>query len=184
MRHTHPPDKAMTTYRILIADDDLVYRERLSRSFRTMGHETAVAADCHEAIAIARDFQPDAAILDLRMPGPDGLACLKSLLATYPQMKAIILTGYGSIASAIEAVRAGATDYLTKPADAEEILAKLNGETSIQPGTTAPSLDMLEWEHIQRVLHDNDGNITHAAEALGMHRRSLQRKLQKFAPNR
>ena len=98
----------------------------------------------------------------------------------------MILTGYGSIATAIEAVRAGAIDYLTKPADAEQIFAVLYGSRSSTPeceNYQPPSLERLEWEHIQRVLHDHGGNISRAAEALGLHRRSLQRKLQKYPPN-
>jgi two-component system response regulator RegA len=148
-----------------------------------MGNETATAEDTKTALRIARDFSPQYAILDLRMPG-DGLECLKELLANYPGIFAVILTGYGSIATAIEAVRAGAIDYLTKPADAEQIIAVFEKRESGRVGESyqAPSLDRLEWEHIQRVLNDHGGNISRTAEALGMHRRSLQRKLQKYPP--
>jgi two-component system response regulator RegA len=171
--------------RILIVDDDTIYRERLARSFREAGYETATAGDTDSGVRVARDFSPQAAVLDLRMPG-DGLECLKRLIDEHPGIRAVILTGYGSIATAIEAVRAGAIDYLTKPADAEQILAVLFGSRSSTPECETyqpPSLERLEWEHIQRVLHDHGGNISRAAEALGLHRRSLQRKLQKYPPN-
>lgn len=174
----------MTTFRILIVDDDTIYRDRLARSLRDAGHEVATAGDCPNGLSVARDFNPTAAVLDLRMPGMNGIDCLKGLVADYPGIKVVMLTGYGSIANAIEAVRAGAADYLTKPADAEQILAVLGGE-AVEEGNPAnvPSLERLEWEHIQRVLHDCHGNISRTAEALGMHRRSLQRKLQKYPPN-
>jgi two-component system, response regulator RegA len=174
----------MIPYRILIVDDDSIYRERLARSLRASGHEVAIAEGCESAVNTAQNFQPTAAVLDLRMPGMDGLACLKKLIDYHPDLKAVMLTGYGSIANAIEAVRAGAVDYLTKPADAEQILSALEGkkpsdsEEEVQP----PSLERMEWEHIQRILHDHHGNISRTAEALGMHRRSLQRKLQKYPP--
>lgn len=171
--------------RILIVDDDRIYRERLARSFRECGYETATAEDTESGVRTARTFSPQAAVLDLRMPG-DGLECLRRLVDEHPGIRALMLTGYGSIATAIEGVRAGAIDYLTKPADAEQILAVLLGSSSHSVETEtyqAPSLDRLEWEHIQRVLHDCGGNISRAAEALGLHRRSLQRKLQKYPPN-
>ncbi len=170
--------------RILIADDDDIYRERVARSFRSAGYETATAEDTQTALRIAGDFSPQYAVLDLRMPG-DGMVCLKELIADYPAISAVILTGYGSIATAIEAVRAGAIDYLTKPADAEQIIAVLEKRESGRVGESyqATSLDRLEWEHIQRVLNDHGGNISRTAEALGMHRRSLQRKLQKYPPS-
>jgi two-component system, response regulator RegA len=172
----------MNFLRILVVDDDAVYRDRLARSFRSHGHEVATAGDALMAGTVAAEFQPTAAVLDLRMPGMDGLECMKHLLEDFPELKVVILTGYGSIANALEAVRAGATDYLTKPADADQILAALSGHTARETSPVVPSLEKLEWEHIQRVLHDCGGNISRAAEVLGLHRRSLQRKLQKFAP--
>lgn len=176
----------MNVFRILIVDDDAIYRDRLARSFRLAGHEVSVAGDGESAITLAREFLPTAAVLDLRMPEMSGLECLKLLVGDHPEVKVVMLTGYGSIASAIEAVRAGAVDYLTKPADADQILSVLSGEPMPEAdgGSSVPSLERLEWEHIQRVLHDHHGNISRTAEALGMHRRSLQRKLQKYPPVR
>ena len=174
----------MSNFRILVIDDDAIYRDRLARSFRMGGSEVAVASDGETGIEIARQFNPTAAVLDLRMPGMGGLECLKLLIAYHPGIKVVMLTGYGSIANAIEAVRAGALDYLTKPADADQILAVLAGVPSsgVEDVSGVPTLDRMEWEHIQRVLQDHQGNVSRTAEALGMHRRSLQRKLQKYPP--
>jgi two-component system response regulator RegA len=122
----------------------------------------------------------------------DGLAIVRGLLAIDPTTTLVVLTGYGSIATAIEALRVGARDYLTKPAELERIVAALEGRGSIAPGVAAaaavapgvPSLARVEWEHIQRVLADCDGNVSQAARLLGVHRRSLQRKLAKFPVKR
>jgi two-component system response regulator RegA len=171
--------------RILLVDDDEVFRERLARALRSLGSEVVTAADPVAAFEAAEAMAPTAAILDLKLGGASGLDALDRLVVRHPGIRIILLTGYGSIATAIEAVRKGAWDYLTKPADAEQILAALNaepGERQAMRRIQPPSLERLEWEHIQRVLHDHDGNISHAAEALGLHRRSLQRKLQKYPP--
>jgi two-component system, response regulator RegA len=174
--------------KILIADDDNVFRERLAKAIAKRGHEMRTAENGAIAIEQAKNFSFDAAILDLKMPEMEGLACLKKLLFIHPTAKIIILTGYGSIATAMEAVRFGAWDYLTKPTDVEQILASLNREDQLSeqklPETDPPSLERVEWEHIQRVLSDSSGNISEAARLLGMHRRSLQRKLQKYPPPR
>lgn len=132
----------------------------------------------------AREFAPTHAVLDLRLPDTDGLAVLKELQARATAPEVLMLTGFGSIANALEAVRRGARDYRTKPADANQILAALgladgmpdNGETDGAPA----SLDRVEWEHIQRVLADCGGNVSQAAKWLGIHRRSLQRKLARY----
>jgi two-component system response regulator RegA len=169
---------------ILVVDDDEIYRERLAKAFRSYGYSSVTACDVESAVLVMEEQRVDAAVLDLRMPG-GGLMCLTELLARQPWVKAVILTGYGSIATAIQAVRVGAVDYLTKPADAEQILAILFGKEVVEEVAESyrlPSLDRLEWEHIQRVLQEQGGNISRAAEVLGLHRRSLQRKLQKFPP--
>lgn len=130
------------------------------------------------------------AIVDLRLPDGDGLTLVRELSAAQPGLPIVVLTGFGSIANALEAVRLGARDYLTKPADADQILlAALRGERIVRdnpkevPAET-PSLDRVEWEHIQRVLADCGGNISQTARLLGLDRRTLQRKLGKFPPQR
>lgn len=174
------------TSRLLLVDDDATYRERLARALRSHGCEVVTADRVASAIAAARDFHPTGAILDLKLNGESGLDCLEPLIGGCPGIRVLLLTGYGSIATAIEAVRKGAWDYLTKPADAEQILAALRSDPSSAKATLhyhPPSLERLEWEHIQRVLNDHDGNISRAADALGLHRRSLQRKLRKYPPS-
>ncbi len=176
---------------LLIADDDSQFRERLARALRQRGFTVTTASTGAEAIAQASEIELDAALLDLRMPELDGLPCLAKLLELHPHARVIILTGYGSIATAIEAVRLGACDYLTKPTDITRILDVLQKDPittdatiSSVTNTEPPSLERVEWEHIQRVLLDCQGNISEAARQLGLHRRSLQRKLQKFPPQR
>lgn len=172
--------------RILIIDDDTNYRERLTRAFTARGHEVREAADGVAGLAVAQAFVPERVVLDLKMPGTGGLTVLRELLAELPDLKIIILTGYGSIATALEAVRLGALDYLTKPADADQILAAFERPgCAVAPDETAPevpTLDRVEWEHIQRVLTECGGNISEAARRLGLHRRTLQRKLDKYPP--
>lgn len=139
-----------------------------------------------EAIRLAEDCSPDLAIVDLRMPGESGLTVVRELRALDSTTFILILTGYGSIATAMDAVRLGADHYLSKPADVDQILAAFESAGSAHPisenDIPVPSLVRVEWEHIQRVLNDFDGNISQAAKKLGLHRRSLQRKLAKFPP--
>ena len=147
------------------------------------------AGDLSEAVAACRDDPPEMAVVDLRMPGPDGLEVVRALLEIEPAMRVVVLTGYGSIATALKSVRLGAVHYLTKPAYPDEIVAALESRAGEEPAAgpasevEAPSLARVEWEHIQRVLADCDGNISQAARRLGLHRRSLQRKLNR-APAR
>ncbi len=171
----------------LIVDDDRVFRERLARALRDRGFEVRSAANGEEALILAREESPEMAVVDLRMPGMSGLDVLRSLVAIDPATRVVVLTGYGSIATAVEAMRLGAANYLPKPADADDILAAFEraegGAANSPPEILAPSLARAEWEHIHRVMADCDGNISEAARRLGLHRRSLQRKLQKFAPD-
>ena len=173
---------------MLLVDDDDVFRNMLTRAMTRRGYEVKAAANHDEALSILADWPPDRAVVDLRMPGPSGLDVLDAIRATSPKAEVVILTGYGSIPTAIEATRRGAHYYVTKPADADEILAAFDAADgagmNFQTGEDikAPSLARVEWEHLQRVLTDCGGNISEAARRLGMHRRSLQRKLQKYPP--
>lgn len=173
--------------RILIVDDDQIFRLRLIKALQARGFDVIGAASAEEAVDLARRHRPPRAVVDLKMPGRSGLDLITDLAAIDPDIDIVVLTGYGSIATAVEAVRRGAIDYLTKPADTDQILARFEGgETSA--GTqqavaeATPSLARVEWEHIQRILEDCDGNISQAARKLGIHRRSLQRKLAKLPP--
>ncbi|HYD49621.1 MAG TPA: response regulator [Terriglobales bacterium] len=178
------PDRGAS---LLLADDDAYLRQRLARALRERGFEVTTAADFHEAISAARRESPELAIVDLRMPGGSGLELVETLIEIDPQTRIIVLTGYGSIATAVEALRLGAKYYLPKPADADDILAafakaEAAPSTDIAADMATPSLARAEWEHINRVLTDCSGNISEAARRLGLHRRSLQRKLQKYPP--
>jgi two-component system response regulator RegA len=172
--------------RILVIDDEQPYRDRLVRAFQSRGHDARAAEDGPSALKTLSEFVPERAVLDLKMPGPGGLTVLKELLSELPDLKVILLTGYGSIASALEAVRNGAIDYLTKPADADQILAAFDKPGGVTDHTESPheipTLDRVEWEHIQRVLSECSGNISEAARRLNLHRRTLQRKLDKYPP--
>ena len=194
--------------RILVVDDDEAYRRRLVRALRDRGHAVEGAAGVAEAERVARTFRPQRAVLDLRLGDGSGVELVSRLVALDPALQCLVLTGYGSIATAVEAVRRGAIDYLTKPLDADEILLAFEARTPSgreagrsEPGAASasgaavaavsagasvmvPSLHRVEWEHIQRVLGDCDGNISEAARQLGMHRRPLQRKLATLPPEK
>lgn len=181
MKHDHRPS-------VLIVDDDEVFRTRLGRAFERRDYDVRLASDHETAIVSALEDSPEYAVLDLRMPGPSGLELLRDLKRLDETTKVVMLTGYGSIATAIEAIRLGAVNYVAKPADAADIVAAFDkgdkeplAETDIE--YKAPSLARAEWEHINRVLADTGGNISETARRLGIHRRSLQRKLQKYPPN-
>jgi two-component system response regulator RegA len=173
---------------VLIVDDDEIFRSRLGRSFERRDYDVRLAANADEAMSSALDDSPEFAVLDLRMPDVSGLELLRDLLRLDETTRAVMLTGYGSIATAIEAIRLGATNYVSKPADAADIIAAFEkGEKEPLEATDtsykAPTLARAEWEHINRVLADTGGNISEAARRLGIHRRSLQRKLQRYPPN-
>jgi two-component system response regulator RegA len=167
---------------LLIVEDDDALRERLRRAFRERGFDVQAAGTIGEAQALAEAEPPELAVIDLRVGDESGLALIPVLHALDPETRMVILTGYGSVATAVEAVRRGAVHYLTKPADADEILAALQGDgrTESPPDWQPMSLDRVQWEHINRVLMDCGGNISEAARVLGLHRRSLQRKLAKY----
>lgn len=172
---------------ILLVDDTFVLRERLSMAMQQRGFRVETAGSYEEAIEVFRKRPTELAVLDLRMPGKSGLELLRKLLQIEPETRIIILSGFGSIPASIDAVRAGAVNFLSKPADADDILSAFmrGDEPSVPDGAVAfpaPSLARNEWEHIHRVLSDCGGNISEAARRLGIHRRSLQRKLRKRAP--
>jgi two-component system response regulator RegA len=172
---------------ILIVDDDEVLRDRLARALRDRGWEVRTASDYASAMASARSESPQYALVDLKMPGRSGLELVRDLKACDATTKVVVLTGYGSIATAVDAVRLGASHYLPKPADADDIIAAFSRDertplAGVADEFKAPSLARAEWEHISRVLSDCGGNISEAARRLGMHRRSLQLKLKKYPP--
>ena len=171
---------------MLIVDDDATLRERLAQAFRQRGFEVTTASGGSEALARAREDTPEYAVIDLRMPDQNGLEVLKAIRALDPATRILILTGYGSIATAVEATRLGAVGYLPKPADADEILAAFSRDEGDSPAgrIETPSLARNEWEHIHRVMADCAGNVSETARRLGIHRRSLQRKLAKLPPPR
>lgn len=176
---------------LLLVDDDDFLRERMSRALRDRGLVVRTAAGGEEALEQARESPPELAVLDLKMPGMSGLELIAALKELCPDTRIVMLTGYGSIAGAVEAMHVGAENYVTKPADADQVLEAFHrsgaladaetppiGETAIH----TPSLAEAEWNHIQQVLADCEGNITQAAERLGIPRRTLQRKLRKLPP--
>lgn len=166
----------------LLVDDDAPFRDRLGEALSDRGYQVLKAADTAAGKSLLSEHNPDYAVIDLRMPGESGLELVRFSQSQATPPKSVVLTGYGCVNSAVEAMRLGAINYLTKPASVDEILAsclvageEFEAEDLFDPDV--PSLAQVEWEYIQRVLHDNDGNITKAARTLGIHRRSLQRKL-------
>jgi two-component system, response regulator RegA len=173
---------------ILLVDDDEVFRERLARALRDRGYQASTAAGHDEALAASDGQRFDYAIVDLRMPGLSGLALIAPLRERMPRARIVVLTGYGSISSAVEALRAGAHDYLSKPVDADEVIAALTSDAArpapegVPTPTPTPTLARAEWEHIQRILADCHRNISETARRLGITRRTLQLKLKKYPP--
>jgi two-component system response regulator RegA len=167
---------------LLIVEDDDVLRERLGRAFTRRGLEVREARTAADAEASARADPPELALVDLRIGNDSGLRLIPALRALDPGTRIVVLTGYGSVATAVQALRLGAVHYLTKPADADEILAAFDQTPSdgAEPDLIPMSLDQVEWEHINRVLLECGGNVSEAARLLRVHRRTLQRKLAKF----
>jgi two-component system response regulator RegA len=183
------PASETSTPSMLVVDDDDVFRPRLARALGSRGFEVRAAAGYDEAVALARVESPELATVDLNMPGRSGLELVRDLLAIDPGTRIVVLTGYGSIATAVEAMRLGAVGYLSKPADADQVVAAFDRAdrpplSAPTESYAAPSLARVEWEHIQRVMTDCGGNVSEAARRLGLHRRSLQRKLLKTPAKR
>ena len=169
--------------RIVLIDDDDVFVRVLARALGARGFDVSTARDRASALAVVREVAPEHAVLDLKLGDENGLALIPELLEAQPNLRILLLTGYASIATAVEAIKRGARDYLAKPVDADQVAQALRGgaqaDEDAAPAFAAPPLKRLEWEHIQRVLAECEGNISETARRLGLHRRTLQRKLSK-----
>jgi two-component system response regulator RegA len=175
-------DPSVTGQRFLLVDDDEIFASVMARSLMRRGHSAEVAADGAQAQALIRAAGFDIAVVDLKLENESGLNLIPILKSLSPALRILMLTGYASIATAVEAVKRGAENYLPKPAAADDVLRVMglvgDGEgPEIQERPLNP--DRLKWEHIQRVLAEQDNNISATARALGMHRRTLQRILAK-----
>ena len=167
---------------LLLVDDDKTFCEVMGDALAKRGFEVRLAHDVAAGLKAAEASPPEYALVDLKMPGPSGLELVKRLKQLDEHTRIVVLTGYASIATAVEAIKLGAIHYLTKPADADDVVAafgRLGGDAGAQVAHRPLSVQRVEWEHIQKVLNDSKGNISETARRLGMHRRTLQRKLQK-----
>jgi two-component system response regulator RegA len=174
---------------LLLVEDDRPLRSSLERALTGRAFEVLAAADLSEArtLLATREKAPGFAVLDLRLPDGTGLDLVPEILDRGSGTRVVVLTGWGSIATAIRALRLGVVDFLPKPFDIDALVSTLRGDAGIEAeatdGAGVPSLDRVEWEHLQRVLDEAGGNVSLAARRLGLHRRSLQRKLGKRPPN-
>lgn len=166
--------------KLLVCDDDRAFRQRLARSLRSRGFTVFEAEDARSALGAVNEFSPDGVVVDMRMPGESGLWLVQHVRERSSATRVVVLTGFGSINTALDAVRLGAVNYLTKPASVDAILAGFFPE-SVPAGTDEqlPSLAEVEAEYVHRVLAEHEGNVSQAAKVLGVHRRSLQRRLRK-----
>lgn len=172
---------------MLIIDDDEVFCRVLGLAMQRRGFSVATASNGTAALARLQENSFSYIVLDLKLGDESGLRLLPVIRESSPESKVVLLTGYSSITTAVEAMKLGANNYLCKPANADEILAAFGnviGNPGLIPPANPPSVDRLEWEHIQKILAQNDGNISATARSLGMHRRTLQRKLGKRPKNR
>lgn len=169
--------------KFLVIDDDATFNAVLTRALNRRGFDAEGATDGEVALACARRAAPDGIVLDLNLGGNSGLALIEPLLAINANCRIVVLTGYASIATAVDAIKLGAIQYLAKPVEVDAIVAAFDAGAKPGAGELAEveplSVGRLEWEHIQRVLHEHEGNISATARALKMHRRTLQRKLMK-----
>jgi two-component system, response regulator RegA len=166
----------------MLVDDDAVFVDTLARAMAKRGFEVDTARDFKDALAVIESRPHDYAVVDLKMPGGSGLALVERLKQRNQGIRIVVLTGFASVATAVEAIKLGATHYLPKPADADEIVAAFGrdqGDTAAPVISQPLSVERLEWEHIQKILSENTGNVSATARALNMHRRTLQRKLGK-----
>jgi len=172
--------------KLLVVDDDQAFRESMALEFADRGFQVLLAADHRTAMQVAGAQRPELAVVDLRLAAENGLEVVKDLLARVPELTVVVLTGYGSIATAVEAVKLGAANYLTKPCDPDALQAAFQrgdaGGTLVDAAEQSPTLARHEREYIEYVLAATGGNISEAARRLGLHRQSLQRKLRKYPP--
>jgi two-component system response regulator RegA len=173
------PDKSL-----LVMDDDSALRIRLGRALESRGFEPTLAASVAEAVAAVKAKPPAFAVLDMRLDDGNGLQVVETIRNARPDARVVMLTGYGAIATAVAAVKAGAVDYLSKPADADDVLRALlaKHDEAPAPPENPMSADRVRWEHIQRVYELCGHNVSETARRLNMHRRTLQRILAKRAP--
>jgi two-component system, response regulator RegA len=167
---------------LLLVDDDEEFLSVLAPAMKKRGFLVTTANSAESAFGLAKDDPPEYAVVDLKMSGNSGLVLVRQLTSLNAGTRIVVLTGFASITTAIEAIKLGATHYLAKPVDADEIVAafeKKSGDTEVELASSPLTIDRLEWEHIQRVLAEHDGNISATARSLNMHRRTLQRKLNK-----
>jgi len=173
----------VTDKQLLIVDDDEAFCAAMARVQRRAGFSVEIAYNIEQATQIAKTKKPQYAVVDLKIASESGLELIEQLISINNDMRIVILTGYASITTAVEAIKLGAVQYLTKPADVQDIINALlddcSGNSNVDLPTDPMSVKRLEWEHLQKVLADHDGNISATAKSLGMHRRTLQRKLQK-----
>ncbi|MCX7067269.1 MAG: response regulator transcription factor [Methylococcales bacterium] len=168
--------------RLLLVDDDVTFCTVLKSALEKRNYDVLVANDVGKGMLLAEQNLPEYAVIDLRIGYESGLELVKKLISLDDNTQIVMLTGFASIATAVEAIKLGAVHYLTKPANADEIVRALNkneGDSSVSISENPLSVKRLEWEHLQKVLMQHEGNISAAARALNMHRRTLQRKLEK-----
>jgi len=179
MNPESPDDKPV----LLLVDDDEVYCSVLGDALKKRGYDVHTACDLATALQLARAHEPEYAVVDLRIGSESGLELVRQLAALDENTAIVMLTGYASVATAVEAIKLGAVHYLAKPANTSDVIAALQrsgaGDPSVPPAGQPLSVKRLEWEHLQKILMEHDGNISAAARALKMHRRTLQRKLAK-----
>ena len=171
---------------LLVVDDDEIFCQVMQRALTRRGFHVEACLNIESAELAAKKAVFNKALVDLKISQESGLALIRSLLAINPNMQIIMLTGYGSVSTAVEAIKLGALNYFSKPIDIDEVLKGFVESDLMEEEPTPisiPTLDRVEWEHIQKILNDHQGNISAAARSLGMHRRTLQRKLQKRPVN-
>jgi two-component system response regulator RegA len=182
MTEQNMPEQNLKENRLLLVDDDPAFLQVLGKALGRRGFDVITSSGISDAVTLARDVKPDMAVVDLKLERESGLDLIPLLIDINPEINIVVLTGYSSIATAVTAIKLGASEYLSKPVTAGDVVKALSGERRKEdtPEDFSPmSVERVEWEHIQKVLKENDGNISATARSLGMYRRTLQRKLAK-----